>query len=101
MEELKHVIALLLEDAKRLQQILQNLNLHISNANHAIEGMKKLADEKAKSLQKQIDAATAVTDELQYIQKAADNVAQRLEKLTEQASAPNIEAVSAAICVRA
>lgn len=71
-----------------LQKILQELNIHISNAQGSIEGMKNVADSKAKTLQKQVDSASAVIEELQYIQKAADNVAQRLEKLTQQGATP-------------
>lgn len=76
------------EGKTELQQLLQQLNIHISNAHSSVEGMKKLADDKAKTLQRQIDTAGSVAEELQFIQKAADNVAQRLEKLTGQAAAP-------------
>jgi antitoxin component of RelBE/YafQ-DinJ toxin-antitoxin module len=75
-------IKIIREGKTELQQVLQQLNLHISNAQHAIESMNKLADSKAKILQKHSDAASSVIDELQYMQKAADNVAMRLEKLT-------------------
>jgi tRNA A37 N6-isopentenylltransferase MiaA len=81
-------IKIIREGKTELQQVLQQLNLHISNAQHAIENMNKLADSKAKILQKHSDAASSVIDELQYMQKAADNVAQRLEKITGNAPLP-------------
>lgn len=81
-------IKVIREGKTELQQVLQQLNLHISNAQHAVENMQKLADSKAKVMQKQMDTASAIIDELQYIQKAADNVALRLEKLTGQAAVP-------------
>lgn len=89
-------IKVIREGKTELQQVLQQLNLHISNAQQSIENMKKLADDKGKFLQKQVDTATAVIDELQYIQKAADNVAQRLEKLTGQVSVAKEEPAPAA-----
>lgn len=74
-------IQVIREGKSELQQLLQQMNLHISNAQHAIENMNKLADEKGKAIQKNIDNANAAIDELQFIQRAADNVAQRLERL--------------------
>lgn len=88
MRNVSASIRVIREGKTELQQLLQQMNLHISNAQHAIEEMNKLADNKAKLIQKQIDGATAAVDELQFIQRAADNVAQRLEKLTGQAAAP-------------
>lgn len=88
MRSLTTQIRIIREGRSELQQLLGQLNIHISNAQAGIEGMKRLADDKAKNLQKQIDAASSVADELQFIQKAADNVAHRLEKLTEQAAEP-------------
>lgn len=82
-----------------LQQLLQQMNIHISNAQHAIENMNKLADEKGKQVQKSIENANAAIDELQFIQRAADNVAQRLEKLTagqSSGSGPELTATRSA-----
>ena len=75
-------IKVIREGKTELQQLLQQLNIHISNAQHAIDNMNKLADEKAKIIQRQVENATAAIEELQFIQRAADNVAQRLEKAT-------------------
>lgn len=88
MRNVSSSIKVIRDGKSELQGLLQQLNLHISNAQHAIEEMRKLADERAKFIQKQIDNAGSAIEELQYIQKAADNVAQRLEKLTGQAAAP-------------
>jgi hypothetical protein len=86
LRQVSSSIKIIREGKTELQQVLQQLNIHISNAQNAIENMRKTADEKGKFLQKQADTASAIIDELQYIQKAADNVALRLEKLTGQAS---------------
>lgn len=86
MRSVSSSIQVIREGKNELQQLLQQLNIHISNAQHAIENMNKLADSKAKVIQRQIDEAGAAAEELQFIQRAADNVAQRLEKLTGQAS---------------
>lgn len=82
MRNLYASIKVIREGKTELQQLLQQLNIHVSNAQHAIENMQKLADDKAKTIQKQIDNAGSAIEELQFIQRAADNVAQRLEKLT-------------------
>jgi hypothetical protein len=79
-------IKIIREGRTELQQLLQQLNIHISNAQHSIDNMNKLADEKAKVIQRQIENANAAIDELQFIQRAADNVAQRLENATGTAS---------------
>lgn len=83
-------IGVIRQGKTELQQLLQQLNVHISNAQHAIENMNKLADDKGKAIQKQIENANAAIDELQFIQRAADNVAQRLERLagSNQSSEP-------------
>lgn len=87
-------IQVIREGKTELQQLLQQMNLHISNAQHAIESMNRMADEKGKTIQKSIDNANAAIDELQFIQRAADNVAQRLEKLAGGSSgaAPELTA---------
>ncbi len=84
MRRISTSIKVIRDGKSELQQLLQQLNIHISNAQHAIENMNKLADDKAKVIQKQIDSAVTATDELQFIQRAAENVAGRLEKLTGQ-----------------
>lgn len=86
MRNLAAQIKIIREGRTELQVLLGQLNLHISNAQASVDGMKKLADDKAKDLQKQIESATAIADELQFIQKASDNVAQRLERLTGTAT---------------
>lgn len=88
MRNLSANIKIIREGKTELQQLLGQLNIHISNAQMSVESMKKLADEKAKILQKSIDDANGMIDEMQYIQRAADNVAQRLEKLTGEAATP-------------
>jgi hypothetical protein len=86
MRQVSTSIKVIREGKTELQQLLQQMNIHISNAQHSIDNMNTLADEKAKTIQKQIDNAGAAIDELQFIQRAAENVAQRLEKATGQSS---------------
>lgn len=88
MRNVSASIKIIREGKTELQQLLQQLNVYISNAQHAIDNMKNLADEKGRVIQKHIENATAATEELQYIQKAAENVAKRLEGLTMQSSEP-------------
>jgi len=92
-------IQVIRQGKSELQQLLQQMNIHISNAQHAIENMNKLADEKGKVIQKSIENANAAIDELQFIQRAADNVAQRLEKLAggQTANLPELTAERAAL----
>ena len=91
-------IQVIRQGKSELQQLLQQMNIHISNAQHAIENMNKLADEKGKAIQKNIEGANAAIDELQFIQRAADNVAQRLEKLAggQTAAMPELTATKTA-----
>lgn len=86
MRNVSSSIRVIRDGKSELQGLLQQLNIHISNAQHAIEQMNKLADDRAKTIQKQIENAGSAIDELQFIQKAAENVAQRLERLTGTAS---------------
>ncbi len=88
MRNLAVQIKVIREGKTELQVLLQQLNMHIASAQTSVDNMKKLADDKARTLQKQVDDAQEVAQELQFIQKAADNVAQRLEKLTGAAAAP-------------
>lgn len=74
-----------------LQQVLKEMTNAIGKAEETIQGMKRLADDKGRLLQKQMDAAETVGDELKFINQAADALAKRLEKNTAglgQAIAP-------------
>ncbi len=65
-----------------MQQVLKEMTGAIAKAEDTIQGMKRLADDKGRGLQKQIDAASTMTDELTFINQASEQLAKRLEKNT-------------------
>ncbi len=70
------------ESRGEFKQVLKELNVTIDRAEKAVFGMKNTADSVGQKLQKEIATASALVDELQFINQAGDNVARRLEKLT-------------------
>lgn len=79
------------ESRNEFSQVLKELNQTIGRAEMAVDGMKNTAEVAGKKLQKEIDTASGLRDELQFINQAGDNVARRLEKLTtsDEKSAPS------------
>ena len=75
-------ILVIRQGKSEMQQVLKEMTGAIHKADEAIQGMKRLADDKGRILQKHIDGATNVTEELKFIMQAADTVAQRIEKGT-------------------
>ena len=73
-------IKIIREGRTELQQVLKEMTLAIGQAEETIQGMKRLADDKGRSLQKQMDSAQAMADELKFINQSANHLAQRLEK---------------------
>ncbi len=80
------------ESRDEFKQVLKELNQTINRATIAVDGMKNTADMTGKKLQKEVDTARALFDELQFINQASENVARRLEKLTTKTE--NIETSS-------
>jgi uncharacterized protein YoxC len=71
------------EGRTELQQVIKEMTLSIHKADQTIQGMKNLADDKSRHLQKHMDQAEALIEELKFITQSADHVAQRLVKNTE------------------
>lgn len=65
-----------------LQQVLKEMTLAINKAEETIQGMKRLADDKGRSLQRQMDGAQTLIDELKFINQSADHLAEKLVKTT-------------------
>jgi uncharacterized protein YoxC len=63
-----------------MQQVLKEMTLAINKAEDTIQGMKRLADDKGRALQKQMDNAQTLSDELKYINQSAYHLAQKLVK---------------------
>ncbi len=75
-------IVVIRQGKNEMQQVLKEMTLAIGKAEETINGMKRLADDRGRFLQKQMDAANTLTEELKFISQAAEQVAQRLEKGT-------------------
>jgi uncharacterized protein YoxC len=78
-------IKIIREGRTELQQILKEMTSSIQKADQTIQGMKNLADDKSRNLQKHMDQAEALAEELKFMIQSADQVAQRLVKSTEAA----------------
>lgn len=64
-----------------LESIVTDLSRQIEKADKAIRGMHEAAEDGGNDLQKRMDRANAMFDELQMIVEAGDALATRLEKL--------------------
>ncbi|HEY1095659.1 MAG TPA: DUF6468 domain-containing protein [Alphaproteobacteria bacterium] len=76
------------EGKTELQQVLKEMTLAIGKADETIQGMKRLADDKTRLLQKQMDGAQNLIEELKFINHSADHLAQRLTAKASAAPAP-------------
>ena len=63
-----------------LDTLVQNLSSSVARAEAAIQGLKRSATDCGVDLQKQIDAARSLADELHIMNESGNNLAQRLEK---------------------
>lgn len=70
-----------------MQQILKEMTQSIAKAEETVQGMKRLADDKGRNLQRQMDDAQQLAEELKFINQTANTMAQRLEKNTTLAAA--------------
>lgn len=73
------------ENRQALEKSVAELIAVTQQAETAISGLKNNADSLAAKLQKEIDEAQALFDELQFMNDAGNNLAQRLEKVAEKA----------------
>lgn len=70
-----------------LQKTVAELSANIEKAGSSLDNIKKIADQRGRDLERLIDQATSIIDEMNFINKASDNVAERLGKLVTQGSA--------------
>src|SRR5438105_3674100 len=63
--------------------LVGDLGRSVTKAEKAIEGLRDTARASGRDLQAQIDAARALSDELQIITEAGDNLAGRLERAAQ------------------
>lgn len=63
-----------------LDGLVQSLSASVTRAEAAIQGMKRSAAECGGDLQKQIEAARSLADELHIMNESGNNLAQRLER---------------------
>ncbi|HEX2752560.1 MAG TPA: DUF6468 domain-containing protein [Alphaproteobacteria bacterium] len=63
------------------EQLIQALNIATQRAEGAIMGLREAATESAEGLQSKINAARALSDELEIVVQAGDSLAERLQNL--------------------
>jgi hypothetical protein len=66
-----------------MSKLLRDLSGAAERADQSIQDLRRSASEGGRKLQKKMDQARSLIDELQFITAAAGNVADRLEKMTD------------------
>jgi hypothetical protein len=79
-------------DRKGLEALITSLNIASAKADAAARGIRAAAEEGADALQKKINTARALSDELEIIVEAGDNLAERLARLPQQKPVPQFAA---------
>lgn len=69
-----------------LNTMIQNLNQNVIDAEAVIHKLQNNVSETGEDLQRHIDQATSLSDELSLMTQAGDNLANRLEKAVERTS---------------
>jgi hypothetical protein len=85
-------------DRKAFEQLIAALNLAASRSELAIKSLKEAAVESGDRLQDKVNAARALSEELEIVVEAGDNLASRLGVLAEKsrrAQAPDDDALPA------
>lgn len=72
------------DSRKDLERLIRDLSTHIQRAEGAIGGLRETARDTGRDLQAMINEAKALSEELQLMHEAGDNLAGRLEKLAER-----------------
>lgn len=75
------------ENRELLDSTIKELNKNVSDAEQIIGKIKNTAATSGDELQKTIDKANALADELSLMTESGDNLANRLEKLASRATA--------------
>lgn len=71
-------------DRKAFEQLIGALNLAASKAEGAIRSIKDTAIESGSTLQDKVTRARGISDELEIMVQAGDNLAERLQALAEK-----------------
>ena len=71
------------DDRKAMEQLIAALNTASSRAEAAIKSLKEAATTGGDSLQEKINAARGLSDELEIMVQAGDNLAERLQGIAE------------------
>ncbi len=79
-------------DRKAFEQLIAALNVSSAKAEGAIKGLKDAASQSVTQMQEKINAARELSDELEIMIQAGDNLA---ERLTKNASAKTAKAIAA------
>jgi len=77
------------------EQLIQALNIATQRAEGAIMGLREAATESADGLQSKINAARALSDELEIMVQAGDSLAERLQNLAAKSRVAPSETVAA------
>jgi hypothetical protein len=67
-----------------IETLIAELSLSVEKAEQAIQGLRSSARESGRDLQSLINEASALSDELQIMTEAGDNMALRLEKVAQK-----------------
>lgn len=67
-----------------IETLIAELSLSVEKAEQAIQGLRNSARESGRDLQTLINEASALSDELQIMTEAGDNMALRLEKVAKK-----------------
>lgn len=71
-------------DRKAFEQLIQALNVAASRAEGAVHGLKEAVKGSADQVQDKINTARVLTDELDIMIQAGDNLAERLQATAEK-----------------
>lgn len=71
------------DNRAEMDRFIRDLSQSIDRANIAVAGMRAAADTSGETLQKQMRAATELSDELQLMIESANNMATRLERAAD------------------
>ena len=69
---------------KELDRLIQDLSRQIERADTAVAGLKNSARESGQNLQSIINDARALSEELQLMTRSGDNLATRLDRLSDR-----------------
>ncbi len=89
------------QNRQEIERVVRDLNDAIVRAGQATQGLRQTAEGIGQDLQKSINQATELSDELQLVTEAANNLATRLERASDQGPGRNQAPPSPPSSVRA